>query len=162
MKFDLKEIKNIAKDRFVMNINGIHGIAHWERVRQNGLMIAKENEADKNIVELFAFLHDCCRENDGFDTNHGRRAAEFAKTLRGKYLFMDDKKFKLLYKACEYHADGRTKSDITVMTCWDADRLDLWRIGVRPKPDLLCTPHAKKRDVIDYCCQRIEKSRKEK
>ncbi len=33
-----------AKKRFVLNIKGVHGIEHWERVRQNGLELAKNTE----------------------------------------------------------------------------------------------------------------------
>jgi hypothetical protein len=35
--------------------------------------------------------------------------------------------------------------DITVQTCWDADRLDLPRVGIQPLPQFLCTEAAKKR-----------------
>jgi uncharacterized protein len=41
------------------------------------------------------------------------------------------------------HSDGKTEADVTVQTCWDADRLDLGRIGVYPKTELLCTATAK-------------------
>ena len=160
MKYNLEEIVNLAKERFCLDLDGTHGIAHWERVRQNGSMLSKHTGADGNIVELFAFLHDCCREDNGGDPDHGIRAANFAKSLHGKSLKMSDSNFKLLYEACKYHAKGRTKADITVMTCWDADRLDLWRTGIRPNPKLLCTPYAKKRNVIEICCQRIKKHKR--
>lgn len=160
MKYNLREIINLAKNKFTLNLDGIHGIAHWERVRQNGLMIAKHNGADKNIVELFAFLHDCCRIDDGGDPDHGKRAAEYIKTLRGKYIHIDHHKFNLLCEACEYHTKGRTRADTTVMTCWDADRLDLWRVGIKPTPKFLCTKYAKKRNIIEKCCQNIKNNKK--
>ena len=46
--------------------------------------------------------------------------------------------------ACYYHADGFTKHTITVMTCWDSDRLDLGRVGIKPNAQYLCTTAAKK------------------
>ena len=55
-----------------------------------------------------------------------------------------DKEFELLYIACRDHTDGQTQADITIQTCWDSDRLDLYRAGIKPKPDRLCTEFAKK------------------
>ncbi len=158
MKYNLEEITHIAKNRFNLDTKDIHGIAHWERVRQNGLKIATHAGANKSVVELFAILHDCCRDGSNGDSEHGKRAAEFAKTLQGKFFFIDDHEFSLLYEACEYHAKGQTKADITVMACWDADRLDLWRVGIRPNSKYLCTSYAKKSKIIEHCCSNIEKN----
>ena len=49
-----------------------------------------------------------------------------------------------LLRLC-HHSDGRVDADVTVQTCWDADRLDLGRVGKRPDPRLLCTPAARDR-----------------
>ena len=38
----------------------------------------------------------------------------------------------LLIEALTYHSDGYTVGDITVKVCWDADRLDLGHVGIRP------------------------------
>jgi uncharacterized protein len=46
------------------------------------------------------------------------------------------------------HSDGHTEGDAAVRACWDADRLDLWRVGIRPAPDRLCTRHARKDEVL--------------
>ena len=39
--------------------------------------------------------------------------------------------------------------DVTIQTCWDADRLDLWRIGIEPRPEYLYTEMAKKTEMIE-------------
>ena len=31
-----------------------------------------------------------------------------------------------------HHSDGAVDSDPTIQTCWDADRLDLGRVGIKP------------------------------
>jgi len=41
-----------------------------------------------------------------------------------------------------------------VQTCWDADRLDLGRVGKMPRRDLLCTEAAKDRRVIAWANRR--------
>jgi uncharacterized protein len=58
----------------------IHGLIHWRRVFENGLIIAKETGANIELVELFALFHDSYR--DGKDPDHGRRAAEWVASLR--------------------------------------------------------------------------------
>ena len=61
----------------------------------------------------------------------------------------DEKEKELLIEACKYHSDGLIDADITIQTCWDSDRLDLGRVGIKPSPDRLCTVVAKRNEVID-------------
>ncbi|MCA9794566.1 MAG: hypothetical protein KC910_22315, partial [Candidatus Eremiobacteraeota bacterium] len=42
------------------------------------------------------------------------------------------------------HEKGRVSQDPTIGACWDADRLDLDRVGKAPDPDLMSTPTGKK------------------
>ena len=51
-------------------------------------------------------------------------------------------------------ADGFIEADITVQTCWDSDRLDLGRVGIKPMADKLCTKVAKKNEVIEAAHRR--------
>ena len=143
-----------VRGEFALSWDGIHGVAHWERVRDNGLRLAKLTGATAQIVEFFAFLHDAKRVNDGRDPDHGKRAAEFARSLRGSLIALPDEGLELLTFACEYHTDGLTEANVTVQTCWDADRLDLGRIGVRPNPRYLCTDAAKEPAMIEWAFRR--------
>ncbi len=129
--------------QFRLDWRGIHGAAHWARVRWNGLRLAAQTGADARIVELFAFLHDCQRRHDGADRGHGPRAAAFTAELNGRYFHLDDDELELLTFACDQHTFGRTDAHPTVQTCWDADRLDLGRVGKRPDPARLCTAAAR-------------------
>jgi uncharacterized protein len=137
-----------------MNLHGIHGIAHWQRVRENGRRIARHSRASPLIVELFAFLHDCCREDDGSDPGHGERAALFAESLRGSLIHLSDEDFALLHEAIRDHELGFTRGPITVQTCWDADRLDLGRVWIRPEPRYLCTEFAQRANTIEWAYKR--------
>ncbi len=145
---------NRIKEEFVLDWNGIHGHPHWVRVRENGLFLAKTTGADIEIVELFAFLHDSKRSNDGKDLNHGKRAAEFIRSLKDNLISLKEGDFDLLLMACQRHSDGLTEADVTVQTCWDADRLDLGRVGMKPDPRYLCTTAAKDLKVIEWAVQR--------
>jgi uncharacterized protein len=151
---NVQQVVRAAKQRFVLDLKGIHGVAHWHRVRENGLRIARHTGADTLIVELFAFLHDCCREDDRSDPGHGERAAAFAASLRGTLLHLTDEEFALLHEAIRDHELGKTRGNITVRTCWDADRLDLGRVRRRPNPIYLCTEFARQRSTIEWAYRR--------
>jgi uncharacterized protein len=151
---DFQQVVRAAKRRFVLDLHGIHGVPHWQRVRENGLRIAKHTGANRLLIELFAYLHDCCREDDRSDPGHGERAAEFIETLRGTLLNLGEDDFALLQVAIRDHEQGLTKGDVTVATCWDADRLDLGRVRTRPNPTYLCTEYARKKEVIEWAYKR--------
>ena len=137
--------------------HGIHGLSHWGRVYTNGVKVAEASGANVRVVELFAFIHDSKRWNDGTDAEHGARGAEFARQLRGTYFELSDDEFDLLYIACRDHTNGQTEADVTIQACWDADRLDLGRVWIRPDPDRLCTSYAKQSDVIGWAHERARR-----
>ncbi len=68
----------------------IHGLTHWRRVFENGLIIAKETGANKDLVELFALFHDSCRRHDGRDRDHGKRAAHWVASMRNDLPTLSD------------------------------------------------------------------------
>jgi len=146
-------------EQYQLEWRGIHGIDHWARVLENGLRIAPSVGARVEVVELFAVFHDACRVCDNSDPGHGLRGAMLAQRFRGKFFELPDADFKLLYAACELHTDGRTLGDVTLQTCWDADRLDLGRCGVQPFAPLLCTAEAKKFATIEWAYARSLSSR---
>jgi len=142
------------RQQYQLSWRGIHGAAHWARVLENGLRLAEITGARIEVVQLFAVFHDACRLNDDWDPDHGRRGSKLAATFRGTLFQLSDADFALLRTACDLHADGHTKGDITVQTCWDADRLDLGRIGIDPDPQRLCTAAAKRSDILQWARER--------
>ena len=62
----------------------------------------------------------------------------------------------ILKRACELHTIGRPgdSNNVTIQTCWDADRLDLSRLGITPNPALLCTESARSPEVIEWAWRR--------
>ena len=149
--------KNIS--HFELGSRSPHGPSHWGRVLTNGLKISDHTSGvDLEVVELFAFFHDSCRENDNNDPFHGKRAVIFAESFRGDYFSLTDDQFKVFSYACEYHTTGREPDDITAGVCWDSDRLDLARVGMTPNPDYLITEYAKRPDVIEWAVKRSIKN----
>lgn len=133
------ELLRAILEQYELHPGGPHGIAHWARVTENGRRLAERTGASRDVVELFAVFHDACRENDGDDPGHGARGAMLAERLRGSGFDLSDEDFAHLRIACARHTDGKTDGDVTVRTCWDADRLDLGRVGIRPRSRYLCT-----------------------
>jgi uncharacterized protein len=125
-----------------------HGSDHWRRVERNGLILSTRTGAIVEIVRLFAIFHDIRRVNDDFDPEHGLRGAEFAAAKRGEWFELPDDHFELLYEACVGHTDNRHHEDPTIGTCWDADRLDLGRVGIIPSPDYMSTIFAA--EIAEY------------
>lgn len=144
---------------FALPLDSIHGPAHWLRVLENGLRLAELTGADAAVVELFALFHDSKRENDRGDPGHGRRAAEFLATLRAPLDYLPEDDFEHLLFACTHHTAGWTEADLTVQACWDADRLDLGRVGIRPIPERLCTPAAREPDLLAWAYARSRAGR---
>ena len=116
-------------------------------------------DRDRGILGAEFELHDSKRRNDGHDPRHGARAARFAASIRGSLLDLSDGDLELLRYACEFHTDGLTEADVTVQTCWDADRLDLGRIGILPDPRRLCTPAAREPATIKWAVSQSRQRR---
>jgi uncharacterized protein len=125
-----------------------HGLKHWSRVMVNGLSLAAETGADVDIIPYFALLHDCCRHNEYEDPLHGPRAASYAKKHRN-LIQLDDYQFYLLIRACAGHTHAlpgcKASFNDTIATCWDADRLDIGRVGLIVDERYLFTRAAKNR-----------------
>ncbi len=131
---------------------GLHGLAHWWRVRHNGLLLASEIGADLRIVTLFAIFHDSHRNDDGADPQHGPRAAAWLTQARegstpcscpvtlDVLRSLSDTEFSSLHTACNLHTSQIHHPDPTVAACFVADRLDLSRVGFRPDPRRMPAP----------------------
>jgi uncharacterized protein len=146
--FQVEEILRAVRGEHALPLDGIHGEAHWLRVRENGLALAEETGADPVVVEWFALLHDSKRRTNGRDPGHGLRAARFARDLSGRIFNLSPTRLDLLHLACRDHDAGLVEGHVTVRTCWDADRLDLGRCGIVPDPALLCTEAARRPETI--------------
>jgi len=143
--------------QYRLDWNGLHGASHWARVLEKGLHLCDATpELRRDVVVLFALLHDACRHDDGHDGEHGLRSAAFATGLhRDGHFHLDAEGLDLLVEACRTHTGGRIPAHPTVMACWDSDRLDLPRIwGVRVRPEWLGTAAARDPATVTWATQR--------
>ncbi len=145
--------KAIASVQPVFHLHWYHGpdgIAHWSQVWYHGRRLARSVDGNPAILAWFAYLHDSQRHNEYSDPSHGRRASDFALQLHkeGTLSELNATEFEHLCEAMRLHSDGLCDAHPAMCTCWDANRLDLGRMGITPDPKLLCTSYAKRPDVI--------------
>ena len=139
MNIDWLKLWQIVSDQFPLGLYSVHGPAHWCRVERNALLLATRTGADVTVVRLFALFHDSRRRNEFIDPQHGQRGATLAAEMRGTHFGLSDDAFAKLIHACTWHTDEQQNPDPTIGTCFDADRLDLGRVGVIPDEEFMST-----------------------
>jgi uncharacterized protein len=143
----LRSLVEVVLPRAWRRDSTIHGDEHWRCVAATGIALAPSvGDVDRALVFCFGLLHDTRRRSDSVEPEHGERAATFASELRDEgVLTLDDAPFALLAEALTYHSHSSSlvSTDPTIGTCWDADRLHLPRVQIRPRPDLLSTAAAR-------------------
>ena len=137
----LNDVIHYALSQF--NGGVVHGITHWENVERNGLRLSEKTEGvNKRVVRLFAYLHDHMRSWDGYDNDHGPRAAKALIDISSTLL--SEEEFEMLYRACKIHtSQTEATGNPTIDCCIDADRLDLSRVGITPDPERMLTEAGK-------------------
>jgi uncharacterized protein len=140
---DINRLVEAVHQRAPLHQSYIHGDQHWRAVAAVGLRLLPENRrADPMVVFLFSLFHDAMRINEAEDPGHGQRSAELAEELHGRYFQLPPDRFGLLVEACAGHTDVRFSDDATIGVCFDADRLNLWRVGTTPEAKYLSTDFA--------------------
>ena len=151
-----QETINYCCQLYKLDHFGDHGFIHWMRVLFNGRLLASKTGANKKIVELFCLLHDTHRQDEWSDPEHGPRAADFVEKLFSQpenpfNVKLSENELGVLLSALRYHTGGMPcrSNGVTIGTCWDADRLDIDRVGLYPKSKYLSTKYARSQEVIE-------------
>ncbi|MFN8150306.1 MAG: hypothetical protein U0R24_04150 [Solirubrobacterales bacterium] len=120
----------------------LHGPKHWRAVARTGAVILNHApHAHARSVFVFAAVHDTQRLNDGFDPDHGKRAAAVLESELDHGLG-DSQLDRVLY-ALRHHSGGtgpERHDDPTIGACWDSDRLTLDRVRIVPDETYISTP----------------------
>jgi len=147
----VRELVDIVLPRTWRRESLVHGDEHWRCVVSTGMALAADTPgADARLAFVFGLLHDTRRENEHRDPGHGARAAAFARELHDEgALAASARELELLARALELHSDGLVADDPTTAVCWDADRLHLPRVGIRPDPARYSTPLALSEEWAD-------------
>jgi uncharacterized protein len=144
-----------ALDGFKLRHDGDHGLFHWARVVENGRRLADRLGLSRKVTDLFGILHDSKRNNEYVDRDHGQRSAVFIRHLAViGVIDLRETEIVELEFACRFHSTGRRDGPLIAQICWDADRLDLGRVGIEPNRGRLCTEAAKAPDIFDWAYER--------
>lgn len=143
MSINWADLWRRVSEQFALGLDSIHGPAHWRRVERNALLLATRTGADITVVRLFAVFHDSRRHNENHDPQHGERGAALAAQMRGQHFELEDEAFAKLIHACTWHTHEPQHADATIGTCFDADRLDLGRVGIIPSAKFMSTEFAR-------------------
>lgn len=126
-----------------------HGPDHWKRVTRNVLFLGQHHTFDVEVGIAFALLHDCQREFDyGNDLHHGLRGSTCVDGLtHHPWWTLSPNQTYQVQVACRFHTQAQPwhwfANDTTMHACFDADRLDLVRVGIDPDSKFLFTQKAK-------------------
>jgi len=146
-------VQRAVLKQFQLDIMGVHGLPHWSRVYRNGLLIAgADSSVDLEIVTLFAMLHDARRVSEFDDPAHGIEASRYTARLaeEGFLPYLSKERLTILRAAIADHPLGfNNPNSPTIQACWDADRLDLPRIGVMPDTRLLGSVYALTPGIVE-------------
>lgn len=115
----------------------IHGEEHWRAVAATGMGLTAFG-ADPEMCLAFGMLHDCRRADEFGDPWHGEEAAEYARNNRHLHGLLGQERAAAVLRACEVHSlPAPYGDDMRIGACLDADRLNLVRLGIRPRADLM-------------------------
>lgn len=124
------DLLNKILEGYALDPNGIHGINHWLQVNENACRLAESEGIQSDVFSLFAVFHDSRRLNDSTDPDHGPRGAALARELHGEFFELSEADLDRLCDACEFHTSQTHHDDPVIGICFDADRLDLPRVGI--------------------------------
>ena len=147
---NIEKVRAYAIKHTKMGAGSIHGIDHWDRVARNGESLNVPG-ADMEVVLCFAYLHDVERDSDGYDEEHGPKAAVLIDQIRDSVLsFLNDKQIGMLKDACTFHTTCHRTGNPTIDACFDSDRLDLGRVGIIPDPARMATKEGVELAIINH------------
>lgn len=142
-------------NQFALDPRGPHGLAHWARVYETAQRLARDRDVNPHVLELFALLHDARRVSDGEDRDHGLRGGALALHCRRPGCDLDDVDFSRLHAAIVGHDQAwGDPGDETIRICWDAERLDLPRLGLTARASRLFTDAARDPALIEWAGRR--------
>lgn len=140
-----KLIKRLKQDNDFY-FSEIHGIQHYLNVAVAGMQLAAHYNMNPNLFKYFAYLHDSCRKNEGYDPYHGHRAEEYIEDCKDLIDLCTAERW-MLQSACALHTSAKPwdghKYTLFEKCCFDADRSDIGRVCFVVDPQYLFTQKGK-------------------
>jgi uncharacterized protein len=112
-----------------------HGIEHWQGVADQAVWMADAfgmGREGRVFGFVFGAVHDCRRVNDGYDPEHGERAAGWLVDNGWMEQLGIGHLLPTMVASLNGHDKGRTTDNALEGLGWDADRSLLGRVGIQP------------------------------
>lgn len=160
--FDIQKIYEVIPKEIIKNIcdnykldlsTSLHGINHWARVLENGIILSEYNGANKKVIIAFSFFHSALRDNEEHDPEEGIKGA----TLLNYYeeeLNMTEEEINKASIACKEFVYKNKNEDKDIFTCFDSQNLDSMRSGLYPDKKDMHTEAAKNIGIITWAMKR--------
>ncbi|MDD2274477.1 MAG: HD domain-containing protein [Candidatus Pacebacteria bacterium] len=137
MKIDKKIIESIKQEakEFFIKGDSSHDWSHVERVYNSAIKIAKEENANLDVVKIAVYLHDIGRNEEIKSRGkicHAEKGAEIAKKMLSKYN-IDEKLVENIIHCILSHRNKNNHHPETIeaKVLFDADKLDsIGAIGI--------------------------------
>ncbi|MDX2470608.1 MAG: hypothetical protein QNL04_08530 [SAR324 cluster bacterium] len=153
----IEQLIGTVLQNYALHKDGTHGLNHWLRVMYFGVKIAQQRSINMNFVILFALIHDSQRQEGWEDEEHGLRAAESLTNFPWLQDYITHEELEKLFFAIMFHNKGITSKDQLIQTCWDADRLDLPRVGISLDPEYFSQDTWSDQKLMKWAIQASEK-----
>ena len=162
-------LEKMTNVEYQMPLSSPHGPIHSRRVMLFCLLLAREaglSEEDREVLVTSAIYHDCERDNDGVDLEHGFYSADVYESSTNdpdplvsaicEYHCKPDEEFD---KALEEQAELRTQKERALRLFQlfkDADALDLVRFNIQTLDyTMLRTEEARNMPLVAYLLQNV-------
>lgn len=121
----IQETKKFSKQMSIKDLH--HGFEHSQRVRNYALHLAKNQKADKLVIEISAYLHDIGRGLEK-EEYHTQTSAKLAKTFLSTQNLPKEKIHKIIH-CIETHSRKKlyrkSPQTIEAKILYDADGLEM-------------------------------------
>ena len=124
MKLPIKKLEDIVREIMSPLEGTAHSYAHVERVAQIAAILAKEENADQELVQTAALLHDI-----GYAVGepHNETGARLARRILEQSTNLPEQRIEKTIKIILRHPiASRSKLEtVEEKIVWDADKIDL-------------------------------------
>lgn len=138
----INKINHTCEGLCVSSSTNIHGLHHLCRVAYLAGRFAASMHTCVESAVVGGYLHDCARQDDGDGNAHAHDSANLACQIMKSYYFHLD--IERICSGIYCHADGTTTADPLIGCIWDADRIDLTRLGIEVNEEFLSTDIGKR------------------
>jgi putative nucleotidyltransferase with HDIG domain len=147
-------LETIVKDQMSDLTGSSHSFAHVQRVYAIATILAEQEHADMEVVQVGALLHDIGRTNGD---PHSQTGIPLARGILQSVNYPADQRDKILNIIAQHDLRGQPKT-LEEQIIWDADKLDLLGIiGIVRSFHWAGETHRPFEEALTFCINTLTK-----